>query len=78
MSYSTGGDTSELKPPSRIVNKKLGKMDIQESTGLSMLPPEILADILGELPNKRDWLALAKTCRCVSGVIAQRTISSGS
>ncbi|KAI0809993.1 hypothetical protein GGR55DRAFT_148483 [Xylaria sp. FL0064] len=56
--------------PSDDVNKTLGEMGIQESPGLSMLPPEILLDILGELPSKRDWLALAKTCRRVSGVAA--------
>ncbi|KAI1349161.1 ankyrin repeat-containing domain protein [Xylaria sp. FL0043] len=52
------------------VSKTLDDMNIQVSTGLSMLPPEILVDILGELPKKRDWLALAKTCRGVSGVAA--------
>ncbi|KAI0427488.1 hypothetical protein F5Y09DRAFT_350372 [Xylaria sp. FL1042] len=52
------------------ISEKLSNMAIQEPACLVTLPPEVLLGILGQLTRKRDWFALARTCRGISRVAA--------
>ncbi|KAI1314113.1 hypothetical protein F5Y03DRAFT_3790 [Xylaria venustula] len=52
------------------IEDKLSKMTIQEPASLPRLPPEITLHILRYLRWKRDWSALARTCRRVSNVVS--------
>ncbi|KAI1164655.1 hypothetical protein F5B18DRAFT_242700 [Nemania serpens] len=47
----------------------LSKMAIHEPATLAALPPELVLAILGLMKRKKDWLALARTCRRVSNIV---------
>ncbi|TGJ84143.1 hypothetical protein E0Z10_g4625 [Xylaria hypoxylon] len=69
---TTGAATDETRPTAVLSNnlcKHLAKMAMHEPTSLSVLPAELILDILGSLDMKRDWFSLARTCRRVSNVV---------